>query len=279
MQLGDTKKTWFDMEELLLRNKIALRKNRFKFGRDTLIFIHGLAGSSSAWSDYVQWFAEEFNIILLDLRGHGKSCRYEKFSDYYISSFSEDIDAIFSDLNIQQASLISHSFGCFIAMDYIAKHPEKINKAIFISAGFNTRNRVFYSVLSIINSILGPVFKFMKTQNPGRRLNYKDFPGNTDFNPRRIYHDVMNTGLQTFIYCILHTLRYDGDEKIKNIVCPSLFIHGDKDTVFPLKHAFFNCLDFSNSWLTIAPNANHVVVLTHAEFLSRKICSFVSMDA
>jgi pimeloyl-ACP methyl ester carboxylesterase len=45
--------------------------------KDWVVFIHGAGGSSSIWFKQIKAYSEEFNVLLVDLRGHGKVERYE----------------------------------------------------------------------------------------------------------------------------------------------------------------------------------------------------------
>lgn len=264
------------MQEILIKNKIALSINEIRRHRETVIFLHGLAGSSSAWKQCVENLGIDFNIVLLDLRGHGKSHRYKKYSDYELSNFSEDMNFIFSELGLQQATLVSHSFGCFIAMEYISAHPNRIKKAIFISQKFNTRSRVLYLFLTGI-AWIGPVVDtlFLRPSEPFR-LDYKNFPENTDFNPRRLCSDIANTGLRTYIHCLRRILYSNHEEKLAKAKCPVLLIHGDSDRVFPFKNAILAKRKIPHARVVCVPKANHVVLLTHANFLCRQIEKFIS---
>lgn len=267
------------MQEVLVRQKIALQKNEFKAGRETLIFIHGLAGSSSAWSDHVDGFSGQFNLVLLDLRGHGKSHRYLEFSDYQPSRFSEDIDAVFSELSISNATLVSHSFGCLVALEYVAKRPDRIKKAVFISPRFSAPNRA----LLLASWAASVPMRFIGTLFSGspipRRLDYKNFPRNTDFNPRRMCSDIANTGLRTYLHCIRHALRVNHERKAGLVECPVLLVHGDADRVFPFKHALHAQRVIPHARLVCVPKANHVVVLTHVDLLHAEIENFVAASA
>jgi len=267
------------MQEIKIKQKISLQRNEFQAERETVIFIHGLAGSSSAWADYAERFARHFNLIFLDLRGHGKSHRYQNLSDYELAHFSADLDAVFAELSISSATLVSHSFGCLMAMEYVVTRPNRIKRAVFISPRFNTQSRVFGFALSATAWLTQWAGKFLPGASIPRRLNYKDFPRNTDFNPKRMYGDIANTGLCTYVHCLRHALRVDYEKKAGQVDCPVLLIHGDADRVFPFRHALHAQKQIPHARLIRVPNANHVVVLTHADLLSREIEEFILTSA
>ena len=62
------------MQEYIFQpKKIYYRKNDFRPDCPTLVFIHGISGSSSAWLLYEKKFKDQYNILTFDLRGHGNS--------------------------------------------------------------------------------------------------------------------------------------------------------------------------------------------------------------
>ena len=71
------------MEECYLEGneKIYYRKNKF-LKRPTIVFVQGLSGTSSGWIPYEKILGKKYNVLSLDLRGHGKSFRPKYFKDY-----------------------------------------------------------------------------------------------------------------------------------------------------------------------------------------------------
>jgi pimeloyl-ACP methyl ester carboxylesterase len=61
--------------------------------KEWVTFIHGAGGSSAIWYQQVKSFKKEFNVLLVDLRGHGKSKKplNEKFKRYSFDTIGDDI--------------------------------------------------------------------------------------------------------------------------------------------------------------------------------------------
>ena len=119
------------MRELFSKRGIYYRTNDFSNRKQTIVFVHGLSGSSSAWLEYEKKFTADYNLVALDLRGHGKSKKFKNYGDYEISNFVGDIEEILQELNIKKFILVSHSFGSVIALALIKRRKEDITKAIF----------------------------------------------------------------------------------------------------------------------------------------------------
>ena len=79
------------MKESFFDNRIYYRTNDWKSDRTTIVFVHGVCGSSSAFWEFEKKLGEKYNILAYDLRGHGLSKRYREYSDYKIENFSKDL--------------------------------------------------------------------------------------------------------------------------------------------------------------------------------------------
>ena len=99
------------MQEHIFDNRIYYRTNEFQPGRPTLVFAHGVSGSSSAWLPYEKIFENKYNILTYDIRGHGLSKKYPHYEDYEIKKFAEDLHDLVSSLGITKFVLVSNSFG------------------------------------------------------------------------------------------------------------------------------------------------------------------------
>lgn len=92
------------------------RTNTFSAGRPTVVLVHGVSGSSSAWKAYEARFESQYNLLTYDIRGHGKSKKYPRCRDYAIRHFVEDLHVLLEHLGVDTCILVSHSFSVLIAL-------------------------------------------------------------------------------------------------------------------------------------------------------------------
>lgn len=100
-----------------------------------VLFIHGLGSSSSTWGDMPEALSEHFHTIVVDLIGFGKS--YKPEADYTIYYFSQFIKNFLIQIGIQnehKITVIGHSLGGYIAIDYAMDNKEKIDKLVLIDS-------------------------------------------------------------------------------------------------------------------------------------------------
>ena len=100
-----------------------------------LLFIHGLGSSSIAWGDMPEALSDHFHTIVVDLIGFGKS--YKPEADYTMSYFSQFIKNFLIQIGIQnenKITIIGHSLGGYVAIEYVMENKEKIDKLVLIDS-------------------------------------------------------------------------------------------------------------------------------------------------
>ena len=263
------------MQEYLFNNEIYYRTNEFKSGRATLVFVHGLSGSSSAWLPYEKIFENKYNLLSFDIRGHGKSKKFPKYADYEIKNFAEDLEALVSYLNIKKFVLISHSFASLIGAEYIKLYQENISAAVFLSPIFDLE-KTFLSKIGRFILGLSKIFDWLPfVPQSGSHIDYAKFPNSTDWSLKRCYADVSNTTLRAYSYCLKHSLRPEQEYFLEKIKVPTLIVHGVKDTMSPAKNSIAISKKITNSKLVLFDNADHIVVLNNIKEVSDAIESFI----
>ena len=260
------------MEEHYL-NKIYYRKNKF-LKRPTIIFVHGLSGSSSAWFKYEDKFEKKYNILSFDLRGHGKSLRPERFNDYAIHKFSEDLHKIIKKEKLSKFILVSHSFGNLIALDFLKKYQKLMKAVIFVSPDYAPSRRLLAKIVRLFLSFLRPL-TWMSYKKQGDHIDYSNYIGTGDWNLRRMYADVSNTGLKSYLNSTIHSYYFNEEKFLREIKIPTLIIHGKKDSIFLVESSKIMVQRIKHSRLILLNNADHIIVLNHFERLSSEIERFV----
>lgn len=74
-----------------------------------LVFLHGLMGSLNNWRSVARHFAKEFEVLLLDQRGHGKS--FHPSEGYSPEHYADDLLSLLEELGWDKVHLVGHSMG------------------------------------------------------------------------------------------------------------------------------------------------------------------------
>lgn len=91
-------------------------------------FVHGAGGSSNIWFKQLRDFRKHFNLLLVDLRGHGgsKTDNNEKGPNYTFQAIGDDVIEVLDHLGIQQSHFIGISMGTIIIRDISERFPDRI---------------------------------------------------------------------------------------------------------------------------------------------------------
>lgn len=107
---------------------MKLHYKSFGTGRP-IIILHGLFGMLDNWRTIAKKLEENYQCIIVDLRNHGKS-PHDAAMNYKV--MSEDILELMDDLKINVASVLGHSMGGKVAMQFALTHQERIDKLIVV---------------------------------------------------------------------------------------------------------------------------------------------------
>lgn len=97
-----------------------------------LVIIHGFMGSLDNWLTLGKKFAENFQVILVDQRNHGKSFHSDEWG---YDEMVEDLDRLIDHLGLENPILLGHSMGGKTVMQYGAYHDGTADKIIVADIG------------------------------------------------------------------------------------------------------------------------------------------------
>jgi pimeloyl-ACP methyl ester carboxylesterase len=93
-------------------------------GRTALVFVHGWTCDHTYWRKQLNHFAQNYQVVALDLAGHGKSGSNRKA--YTMTRFGDDVAAVMEKLKLNQVVLIGHSMGGPTIVEAARQKPEKV---------------------------------------------------------------------------------------------------------------------------------------------------------
>ena len=100
---------------------------------DVLLLIHGMAGSSETWRSVIPQLSKSFRVIAPDLLGHGESAKPR--GDYSLGAFAVWLRDFLDELGVSQATVVGHSLGGGVAMQFAYQHPDYAKRLVLISSG------------------------------------------------------------------------------------------------------------------------------------------------
>lgn len=148
-----------------------------------VVFIHGAGGSSAIWYKQIREFSEHFNLLLLDLRGHGGS-RDPGFArrSYTFESICAEILEVMDDAGARSAHFVGVSLGTILMRALLELHPDRVRSMVM--TGAITRMNLWARTLLIAGHLLKYIVPF--------RLLYATFawiimPGKKAREARRVF--------------------------------------------------------------------------------------------
>jgi pimeloyl-ACP methyl ester carboxylesterase len=257
---------------MLYYKKYLSRKKDSKW----LIFIHGAGGSSSIWFHQVRFFRKCFNLILIDLRGHGKSKEINIKKEYSFDSFSNDIVEVLYNENIEKAHFIGISLGSILIRKIAQNHPHRISKMILGGAilDLNLQSKFLMFFGKITQTILSFIwiYKFFslvilpyRNHKKSRKIFINEAKKLTQDEFKRWYK------LTSDIIPLLKTYR-----KV-DVKVPTLYIMGSQYYMFlPFVKRIVNIR--KNSTLLTISKCGHVVNIEKPDKFNEGLFKFITKD-
>ena len=111
---------------------IALYYEEYGAG-EALLFLHGLGTDGRSWEYQRDLFAEQYRVILIDVRGHGRSAKPP--GPYSVPQFAQDIFALLEHLKIDAFHLVGLSMGGMIGFQMAVEQPERLRSLTIVNSG------------------------------------------------------------------------------------------------------------------------------------------------
>ena len=99
----------------------------------TLLLIHGIGGDWRSWEPVIDDLALEHRVVAVDLPGHGGSAKGA--GDYSLGALANALRDLGSALGIERATVIGHSLGGGVAMQFAYQFPERCERLVLVSSG------------------------------------------------------------------------------------------------------------------------------------------------
>ncbi|WP_066914034.1 alpha/beta fold hydrolase [Mycobacterium interjectum] len=98
-----------------------------------LLLIHGVGDNSKSWEAVHVKLAQRFTVIAPDLLGHGESDK--PHADYSLPAFANGMRDLLAVLGIDRVTVVGHSFGGGVAMQFAYQYPQLVERIVLVSAG------------------------------------------------------------------------------------------------------------------------------------------------
>lgn len=115
------------MESITLNIRgIEIHFNRYNIGaKERIVFLHGFTGSTHTWDKVISYLPNTFELLTIDLIGHGLTSKPMDSDRYAVEEQIADLHALFQELQWSNFTLIGYSMGGRLALSYASQYPVK----------------------------------------------------------------------------------------------------------------------------------------------------------
>ena len=236
----------------LERHELELHGHRVTYrtagSGPVLLLLHGIANSSETWERAAAHLSERFTLIAPDLLGHGESATPR--GDYSLGAHASGARDVLTALGIERATVVGHSLGGGIAMQFAYQFPERTERLVLVSSGGLGRE-----VHLLLRAASLPGADYVLPALTSRRVvalgrGVGDVLGRVGLRPSgdvgvlaRGFASLDNPGSrQAFLHTVRAVIEPGGqrvsasDRLALAAVLPTLIVWGERDSIIPVSH-------------------------------------------
>jgi pimeloyl-ACP methyl ester carboxylesterase len=231
--------------------------------RKTLVFIHGSGGDHTTWIHQYTPLKDTFNIVAVDLPGHGRS---EGPGEREVSAYAEWMKKTVDGLGLAKPVMIGHSLGAAIALSFAIRYPDQA--AAVVPVGGGAKMPVSPMILDGLKqdpaAVIGLAAKFAVA-----KANREKFAELLQESFARVSSEIL---YGDFLACS----GLDITETVGGIRIPVTVLCGAEDKMTPPPLSQFIRDRVPGARLILIEGAGHFVMLENPEAFNAALTEFVN---
>jgi pimeloyl-ACP methyl ester carboxylesterase len=252
-----------------------------------VVLIHGITSSSATWARVLPYLARRFTVIAPDLIGHGESAKPR--GDYSLGAHASWVRDLLLALGHDRASIVGHSLGGGIAMQFSYQFPERCERLVLVDSGGLGRDvsPLLRAATLPGSELVLPLLAATRLLDAGalagRLLSRLGLRARTDFQEMARGHATLSD--RDARAAFVHTLRsvvepggqrVDASSRLylaKHI--PFMLAWGEHDPIIPVSHGHATHEQVPGSRLEIFPDSGHFPQLDEPERFIDVLVDFI----
>ena len=242
-----------------------------------ILFVHGWTSNNWMWFNQVDYFAERYRVITIDLKGHGASDKPE--AEYLMKDFALELDRFVSNvIGKEKFVLVGHSMGGMIVLTYAVNRQRAAKLKALVPCG--TTFKMGNPILSrFVDQLKQGILKYNQaTLGMMSKLAYN---GKFAREHKEIIQRNTEEGLKCPDYVGIACMdafvnKYDIEKDLPSISVPTLILAGDKDAmVSPDNSERMQSLIPNASLKIIGPQVGHCLQIERPLEFNTAIDEFI----
>ncbi|HEX8074134.1 MAG TPA: alpha/beta fold hydrolase [Thermoleophilaceae bacterium] len=274
------------------RVEVALHGHRVNFNiagdGPPVVLIHGVAGRAAQWDQAMVQLADTHTVIAPDLLGHGESAKPR--GDYSLGAFAAGVRDLLVGLDMESATVVGHSLGGGIAMQFAYQFPERCQRLVLVSSGGlgNGVHPMLRAATLPGSELVLPLIahtRLLETAAVVPRalgaLGFRAGPDMTEI--ARGYQSLSNAEARNaFIQTVRAVIdltgqRVDASDRLYlSSKMPTLIVWGERDRIIPVGHAHAAHAAMPGSHLELFEESGHFPQLDDPLRFGRVLSAFLS---
>ncbi len=249
-----------------------------------VVFIHSWALNSDMWQYQMNQMTNQgLRCIAYDRRGHGRSSQPGQGYDY--DTLADDLAIVMDQLDLRDATLVSHSMGAGDIVRYLSRHgAHRVARIVLLAPTTPFLLKTADNPTGVDQSLFEKQRILLRKDCPrwfasGASAFFGAGSGSIAVSPEMIQWGVnlcLVTSLKALIDCYIAMSETDFRAEMKKITLPTLIIHGDADLSAPLELTGRRSAELiTNGRLKIYKGAPHGLFLTHMDDLNNDLLTFI----
>ena len=252
-----------------------------------LVLIHGITGSSAHWEPIMPLLAERFIVIAPDLLGHGESAKPR--GDYSLGAYATGVRDLLIALGHPRATVVGHSLGGGIAMQFAYQFPERCDRLVLMSSGgLGEEVHLLLRAGTLPGAeLVLPILASGKVRRAvaglGGVLGALRLQPGPDI--AEVARGIGSLAESDARWAFVHTLRAVIDHRGQRVSAvdrlhlaeqmPSLIVWGERDPIIPVAHGRSAQGAMPGSRLELLPGAGHFPQLEDPVLVARILTDFM----
>ncbi len=223
------------------------------FGRgEPVVLLHGGLANSNYWGNLVPALSKDYQVIVMDSRGHGRSSRGSQPLGYDL--MASDVLAVMDILKLEKAAVVGWSDGAIIGLDIAIHHPERLTRLFAFAANSDPEGVADISQSPVFNAYMERA-----------RIEYQSLsPTPAEYDPFLAQVTKMWETQPHFTADDLHRIR-----------TPTWIVDGDHDEAIKRTNTLFMADQIPGCGLLIMPQVSHFAFLQNPEQFSASVLQFL----